>query len=178
MPINAQIIWISALAFSFPAGVIDWRTRKIPNWLTVSGFAIGVGIHAWLAGWHGVLTSLEGTGLALGILLPLVLLRALGAGDWKLMGAIGALLGPVMMLFVLLASIVVTAGMAVLRMMQAGRVKSTLVNVVTLVKGFATFGLKPNPKISLDNPQLMKVPFGVGAAIGTLICFVAAQLVK
>jgi prepilin peptidase CpaA len=178
MPMNAQIIWISALAFSFPAGVIDWRTRKIPNWLTVSGFAIGVGIHAWLGAWHGVLTSLEGAGLALAILLPLVVLRALGAGDWKLMGAIGALLGPMMMLFVLLASIVVTAGMAVLRMMQAGKVKSTLVNVVTLVKGFATFGLKPNPQISLDNPQLMKIPFGVGAAIGTLICFVAAQLVK
>lgn len=175
---NAQIIWISALAFSFPAGVIDWRTRKIPNWLTVSGFAIGVAIHAWLGGWHGVLTSLEGAGLALAILLPLVLLRALGAGDWKLMGAIGALLGPLMMLFVLLASIVVTAGMAVLRMMQMGKVKSTLLNLVTLVRGFATFGLKPNPQISLDNPQLMKVPFGVGAAIGTLICFVAAQLVK
>jgi prepilin peptidase CpaA len=178
MPMNAQIIWISALAFSFPAGVIDWRTRKIPNWLTVSGFAIGVAIHAWLGGWHGVATSLEGAGLALTILLPLVLLRALGAGDWKLMGAIGALLGPLMMLFVLLASIVVTAGMAVLRMMQMGKVKSTLLNLVTLVRGFATFGLKPNPQISLDNPQLMKVPFGVGAAIGTLICFVAAQLVK
>lgn len=178
MTLNAQIIWLSTMAFSFPAGVIDWRTRKIPNWLTVSGLVIGIAVHAWFGGWRGALISLEGAGLALAILLPLVMLRALGAGDWKLMGAIGALLGPIMMLFVLLASFAVTAAMAVFRIMQTGKMMSTLRNIVTLVKGFATFGLKPNPQISLDNPTLIKVPFGVGAAIGTLICFVAAQMVR
>lgn len=178
MTLNAQIIWISTLAFSFPAGVIDWRTRKIPNWLTVSGLVMGIAMHVWFGGWPGALVSLEGAGLALAILLPLVMLRALGAGDWKLMGAIGALLGPMMMLFVLLASFAVTAAMAVFRIMQTGKMMSTLRNIVTLVKGFATFGLKPNPQISLDNPALIKVPFGVGAAIGTLICFVAAQMVR
>ena len=41
----------------------------------------------WIAGWRGILHGASGRGVGLAILLPLVLLRALGAGDWKLMGA-------------------------------------------------------------------------------------------
>ena len=130
MTTNAQILWTSALAFSFIAGWTDLRTRKIPNWLTVSGFFLGIALHIWMSGFHGLLTSIEGAGLALGLLLPLVLMRALGAGDWKMMGATGALLGPLMMIFVLIASVLVTGVMAIFRMVQTGQVKSTLKNLV------------------------------------------------
>jgi prepilin peptidase CpaA len=101
-------------------------------------------------------------------------MRALGAGDWKLMGALGAFLGPWMMLFVLLASIFISGFMAVLMMVQANRVTATLKNLGVLVRGFVTFGLRKNPQISLDNPGLLKLPFGVAAAIGTLVCCAAA----
>jgi len=113
--------------------------------------------------------------LALAILLPFVLLRALGAGDWKLMGGLGSLVGPWMLLFVLLASIFVVGFMALLLIFQTKRVRETLQNIVALVKGFFVFGLRANPQISLDNPGLLKLPFGVAAAVGTLICFVAAH---
>jgi len=170
-----QIIWVPALAFTFIAGWLDWRTRLIPNWLTMSGIGFGFALHFYTAGWRGAAASAEGMGLALALLLPLVLLRALGAGDWKLMGAAGALLGPAMLLFVLLASILVSGGMAAVRMVAAGRVRATIQNIVALVRGFALIGLRPNPEISLDNPQLLKLPFGVAAAAGTLLCFLAAR---
>jgi prepilin peptidase CpaA len=102
-----QTIWLLTLALVAGAGWIDGRTRRIPNWLTVSGFVAGLAVHLLFGGWRGGLMSLEGAGLGLVVLLPLVLLRALGAGDWKLMGALGALLGPVMLWFVLFASIFV-----------------------------------------------------------------------
>jgi prepilin peptidase CpaA len=121
--------------------------------------------------------SLEGTLLALVILLPFVLLRALGAGDWKLMGGVGSLLGPWMLLFVLFASILVAGLMAMLLVFQTRRVRETLSNMGALIKGFFVFGLRANPKISLDNPTLLKLPFGMAAAIGTLICFIAAHWV-
>ena len=89
-----QVVWATTLAFTLYAGWIDGHTRRIPNWLTVPGFLAGVAVQSSLNGWHGALASLEGTGLALALLLPLLLLRALGAGDWKLMGAVGSLLGP------------------------------------------------------------------------------------
>jgi hypothetical protein len=45
-----------------------------------------------------------------------------------------------------------------------------------LVQGFFVFGLQANPEISLDNPGLMKIPFGVAVAIAAVICFVAGRL--
>ncbi|MGB6200107.1 MAG: A24 family peptidase [Candidatus Acidiferrales bacterium] len=170
-----QMVWVSALAFTFLAAWLDWRTRLIPNWLTMSGIIFGIMLHLWKAGWHGAVMSVEGMLLALALLLPLVMLRALGAGDWKLMGAAGALLGPGMLILVLLASILVSGAMAAARMVGSRRVKATIRNMVTLIRGFALLGLRPNPEISLDNPELMKLPFGVAAATGTLICFLVAR---
>lgn len=171
------IIWVLALALTLSAAVLDWRWRRIPNWLTVPGLLLGVTTHGVLSGWHGVLFGLEGAGLALVILLPLVLLRGLGAGDWKLMGAVGAFLGPLLLLFVLLVSFLASGLMAVIQMMRAGRIVETFRNLWILLKGFFSFGLRAHPQISLDNPTLMKLPFGVAVAVATVICFCAARWV-
>jgi len=171
----SETIWAFALAFTLYAGWLDSRTRRIPNWLTVPGLLLGVATHAITAGWHGAVMALEGAGLGLLILFPLVLLRALGAGDWKLMGALGAFVGPVMLWFVLLASVLVAGLMAVTMMIRAGRVRETLRNVWLLILSFLTFGFRAHPEVSLDNPGALKLPFGVAAAVGTLVCFVAVQ---
>ena len=128
-----------------------------------------------LTGWHGTLFALEGAALALVLLIPLVLLRALGAGDWKLMGAVGAFLGPILFLFVLLGSIFASGIMAVVQVLRVGRVMETLRNMAVLVRGFFAFGLKKNPQISLDNPRLLKLPFGVAVAAATIVCFCASH---
>lgn len=172
----AQTIWILALVLSLVAGWTDWRRRRVPNWLTVPALIIGIGVHTMIAGWPGAKASLEGAGTALGLLLPLVLMRAMGAGDWKLMGALGALLGPILILFVLVASIFVSGLMAVVEVLRTHRVKTTLHNLGVLVQGFFAFGPRTRPEISLDNPGLLKLPFGVAVAAATLICFVAARL--
>src|ERR1700722_13913601 len=86
------------------AGITDWRSRRIPNWLTVTALLIGIATNSWLHGWAGAKTSLLGAGLGLLLLLPFVLIRSLGAGDWKLVGALGAFLGPQSLLTVLFAT--------------------------------------------------------------------------
>jgi Flp pilus assembly protein protease CpaA len=83
-----------AVALALIAGWTDWRSRRIPNWLTVPGLLIGVSVNALIGGWAGLKTSLLGAGLGLLLLLlPFVFLRSLGAGDWKLAGALGAFVG-------------------------------------------------------------------------------------
>ncbi|MGH9744860.1 MAG: A24 family peptidase [Candidatus Acidiferrales bacterium] len=173
---EAQTIWAFTLTFALYAGWMDWRTRRIPNWLTMTGLCVGIAANAVLAGWHGTARALEGAGLAMVLLLPFVLLRALGAGDWKLMAAVGAFLGPKLFLAVLVVSIFVAGAMGMLQMMRAHRVIGTLKNMWVLVQGFLTFGLRANPEISLDNPGLLKLPFGVAVAIAAVICFVAGHL--
>jgi prepilin peptidase CpaA len=168
-------IWFTTLVLVLYAGYADLRTRRIPNWLTVSGFFIGIILNLILGGWRGAVTSLEGAGLALGLLLPLVLLRGFGAGDWKLMGAVGALMGWRAMLAVLVVSCVITGVAALIQVLVTYRLTSTLKNIFTLLKGFVTHGLRPNPEISLDNPTLAKLPFGTCVAAGTALCFVLAH---
>lgn len=171
---SGQTIWFLVIGLTLLAAWTDWRTRKIPNWLTVSGFFVAIGINSYLRGWTGTKGSLEGAALALVLLLPLVLLRGLGAGDWKLMGAVGAFVGPVLFLFVLVGSILISGLMAMIQMARAGRVIATFRNLVVLVQGFFSFGFRPNPKVSLDNPGLMKLPFGVAVSVSTLLCYGAA----
>ena len=171
----AQIIWTLTLALTISAALLDWRSRRIPNWLTVPGFLSGVTLHVVLNGWQGLRFALVGGALALILLLPLVVLRALGAGDWKLMGAVGAFLGWKLFLFVMFGSILASGLMAMVQMIRVGRVAETFRNMWTLLKGFFVFGLKKNPQISLDNPRLLKLPFGVAVAAATIVCFWAAH---
>jgi prepilin peptidase CpaA len=171
----ATKMWTLAMVVSLTAGFIDWRTRRIPNWLTVSGAVLGFAMHIWVSGWVGAVMAFVGMSVALVALLPMVLLRAMGAGDWKLMAALGAILGPMMMLFVLLAAIFISGIMGVVMMIRAKRVKETLLNVFVLVQGFLSFGLRKFPEINLDNPDLMKLPFGVAAALGTVLCFLGTR---
>jgi prepilin peptidase CpaA len=88
-------ILTTALLLLFLAGAVitDLRARIIPNVLVLSGALSGV----LLAGLHpegiGLLRALGGLALGLAIFLPLYLLRAMGAGDVKLMAMAGAFLG-------------------------------------------------------------------------------------
>jgi prepilin peptidase CpaA len=166
-----ETVWILTVAFALYAGWLDLRTRRIPNWLTVSGLVAGLAVNSILGGWYDAKVSLEGAGLALGIFLPLVLLRGIGAGDWKLMGAVGALMGVKPILLVLLASFLVSGMMALIQVLLTKRVRTTARNMLVLVQGFLIFGLRSNPEISLDNPTLLKLPFGVAVAVATVLIF-------
>lgn len=156
------------------AGWTDWRSRRIPNWLTVAGAAIGVAGNTIAFGWPGTLSALEGVGLGLLLLLPLVIIRAIGAGDWKLVAAIGAFVGPRALLVVLAGAVLIAGVMAVALVIYKRRVLQTGRNIGRLLFALAT-GHPGDPSISLDNPESVKVPFGVAAAI-SVILFVSTRL--
>jgi prepilin peptidase CpaA len=160
--------WIPAVLLAIGAGILDWRYRRIPNWLTVSGLAAGIVVNTILFRWPGLKAALLGTLLGLGLLLPFVLVRSLGAGDWKLAGALGACLGPRQLLSVLVGTIMVAGVMALAMVVWTGRLKQTLVNITHMLA--AWFSLRmPGSEVSLDNPQSTKIPFGVAMALTVLL---------
>jgi prepilin peptidase CpaA len=169
------IIWISAVIVSLIAGVTDFRDRRIPNWLTVSSLFLGIALNTILGHWRGLKLSLIGAGLSLGILLPFVLLRGLGAGDWKLMGALGAILGPAAWV-VLLGTTLIAGVMAVIQVLTKRRVRQTLSNVWLLIKVAMFFGLRGRPAITLDSPGATGLPFGIAAAFATTACFLTVVI--
>ena len=150
------------------AGWTDWRSRRIPNWLTVPALLLGIAANSLALGWPGAKESLLGAGLGLGLLLPFVLIRSLGGGDWKLIGALGAFLGPPRLIAVLVVTIFVAGAMAVVLVVWKRRVGHTLRNLGRMLAALFTLHL-PGPEVSLDNPESLKVPFGVAVAVAVVL---------
>ena len=167
-------ILAGAVLLAALAGYTDLRSRRIPNWLTVPGLAIGVTANTVLNGWGGLKTSLLGVLVGLGLLLPFVLLRSLGAGDWKLAGALGAFTGPGILVDLLILSVFVAGAMAVGLVIYKGRVRQTLSNIGHILVSLVTFRL-PASRVSLDDPDSLKVPYGVALAV-TVLTYSAAHL--
>ena len=172
------VIWAGAMGVAGWAGWLDWRTRKIPNWLTVSSLFVGLTLSATLARWPGLKSSLEGAGVCLGVLLPFVLVRALGAGDWKLMGALGAFLGLWPAIVVLLGTVLIAGLMSAIEVVRQRKVWETLRNLVIVFLAYFTFHVNNARAITLDNPGLMKIPFGVAAALSTGSFFVIVSALR
>ncbi len=147
---------------------MDWRSRRIPNWLTVPGFLVGVLVNVAVGGWLGLKTSLLGAGLGLLVLLPFVFLRSLGAGDWKLAGALGAFVGWETMANLLMGSVFVAGVMALVLVIYKRRFKQTLRNIGGMLASMLSFHM-PAAEVSLDNPESLKVPYGVALALTTLL---------
>jgi len=167
-------VWLLATFLALWAGGMDWRYRRIPNWLTVPGLAVGIVVNTLLSGWPGAKASLLGAGLGLLVLLPFVLIRALGGGDFKLVSALGAFLGPGRLVDVLIVSMLVAGVMAGVLIVYKGRVRQSLRNMGHMLGAFLRLRL-PGAEVSLDNPESAKIPFGVAVAV-TVILFGVRQV--
>ncbi|HME33955.1 MAG TPA: A24 family peptidase [Candidatus Sulfotelmatobacter sp.] len=168
------VILAGAVLLSLVAAWTDLRSRRIPNWLTAPGLLIGVGANTALSGWSGLKASLLGAAVGLALLLPFVLLRSLGAGDWKLAGALGAFTGPSLLVDLLLGSVLVAGVMAVGLVIYKRRTRQTIRNIGHILVSLVTFRL-PGERVSLDNPESLKVPYGVALAF-TVVLYGAAQV--
>ena len=162
------MILAGAVLLSVVAGWTDLRSRRIPNWLTVSGLVIGIVANTAVGGWGGLKTSLLGAAVGLALLLPFVLLRSLGAGDWKLAGSLGAFAGPGILVDLLLGSVFVAGVMAVALVIYKRRVRQTIRNIGHILISLVTFQL-PGSRVSLDNPDSLKVPYGVALALTVVL---------
>ncbi len=88
------ILYIGLAVGLIVAGITDVREGRIPNWLTFSLAGLGVTVHSWQQGWSGLLWSFEGLAMGILCLLFFYIKGGMGAGDVKLLGAIGAIVGP------------------------------------------------------------------------------------
>jgi prepilin peptidase CpaA len=168
------VLLAGAVILATIAAWTDLRSRRIPNWLTVSGLVVGMAASTILGGWSGLKASLLGLGLGLALLLPFVLLHSLGAGDWKLAGALGAFTGPGLLVDLLLGSIFVAGVMALVLVIYKRRLGQTVRNIGHILFSLVTFRM-PGQQVSLDNPDSLKIPYGVALAF-TVLLFAAVRL--
>jgi prepilin peptidase CpaA len=159
------------LAFAVTAGLGDMLGRKIPRFLTMFGLLAGLTYHGIYGGFlSSLLTAALGFGLGLG----LYELRAIGGGDVKLITAMGAILCFQPWVFALEVAIVIAAVMALVGILRRGICLQTFRNLGRLLKHFLVNGFRPHPEIQVNNTGLLRVPFGVAAALG-IICAVVVR---
>jgi prepilin peptidase CpaA len=157
------IIFLSIILIG--AAINDLRFQKIPNLLTYPSMAIAVGCHVMMSGLDGLLFSVGG--LALGIAL-LIFPYLMGAGDAKLMGAVGAILG-IRGVFIAFLFTAITGGIYALMLVLIKRqhFKGFFTRHLTTLKTFIfTQQLIPIPDD--QNKKKPKLCYGIAIALGTL----------
>ena len=165
MPLQASNAALAVLAVGLIAAtVIDLRSRRIPNELTAGMAALGVALA--VSGTSGVSTGESIAGLFIGLLLmmPGHALGATGAGDVKLMAAVGAIVGPAMVLSAFMFTAIAGGVLALVVAVQRQRLAATIAGTGRLMAapGSASQEIKAAPSAS-------RFAYGPAIAIGSVL---------
>lgn len=154
---TGMMVLFSVLGFTLPAAIWDVRTNRLPNWITVPAALLGLAFHivsgalaadSLLTGaWQGAQHALLGFAAGFFPLLLVWMIGAAGAGDVKLLGAVGAWLGPRLTLYTYVLSMIV----------------ALLVSLTVLVVRL----LRSPPTNGLPASDWRRVPYGVPVALAT-----------
>lgn len=170
MSINLEAVKMTVVvAGVLTAVVCDWKARRIPNALTFSMIVLGLILHLWSQGFSGLGTGL--LGLVCGILLLYLpfSLGGVGGGDVKLIGAIGALTGPALVLHIFLASAVFGGIFSIVEMIRKKAVRKTCKNIKDKALYFLlTRKFVPEPANQVRGKEL-GIPYACAIGCGTLL---------
>ena len=171
-PLVCQVVLVLLVLV---AAVYDARYRRIPNWLVLSGLVLGLGFNTLLFEWRGLRYSLLGLGLGLLIYFPLYLLRGMGAGDVKLMAAIGSIVGAANWFGIFIVTALLGGLLAVIVLLARGQLSNSLWNVGFLLQRVSTFQ-PPYAREELDisSSKSIKLPHGLVIACGSLLFILGA----
>lgn len=173
--------WLMTGAIMVPgilwASWIDYKERRVPNWLNAAIAAAGFAAQAVFNGWEGVGVGALGLLVGFAVLIVPWLMHGMGAGDVKLMMAIGVWLGPWLTFLSFCTGAVVGGVIAVAMILSTGRLWQAYGNLATIMTKvsssstvFSEFG---SAKSFGDTSQLL--PYGVPLTIGTLIVFFSGR---
>lgn len=168
MPFLLEPPSAAALTLGGMACVTDVRTRRIPNWLTFGGACAGL-MYRGFHGWSALGVGLVGLVLGLAVFLPFFLLRGMGAGDVKLMAALGAWLGANDALRAALFAMIAGGVLAVLLAIAHGRLRRVGHNLGVMFLRWRTHGVGPLAGLTLDDAPGPRLPYAVPITAGVLV---------
>jgi prepilin peptidase CpaA len=157
----------------------DVRSHRIPNKLVLVGVVFGLGLNGLLPGGLGFnsevpggigwLAALKGLALGIAVLLPIYLLRAMGAGDVKLMGMVGAFLGAGDLIGAVIATFIAGGVMALVVALWSKQLMNMVQNIkLMLFGGLLKMHAGQLPTMNDLPASVAKLPYAVAITVGTL----------
>ncbi len=144
------------------AAVTDLKWNKIYNRQTYPAMICGLILGFATAGVYGLVIHFLGLVVGLSLLFVFYLLGGVGAGDVKLLGAIGALKGATFVLYTMFYAGLVGGAMALGIIIWQGNVKRTMKNLFYFVR-------HPfRAQHELDEQNYQYLPYGFAISIGCL----------
>jgi prepilin peptidase CpaA len=167
-------ILIAASIFVALCAITDVRERRIPNLLSGCAVVGGTLINAWYGGGAGALASLAGIALGGGLLLAPFALGGVGAGDVKMMGALGALLGPRLALLGGLLGMALGGVFMLAHLLRVGRCGEILARLAAMIRGTVVTRSVASLRVSADTPGAITLPYSVPLGLGTALALLLA----
>lgn len=181
---SSLVLWLSGgilLSLLAAATIADFAHRRIPNLIVLAGLLLGVMLNTFLPegfglfnrngpGGLGLLSALGGMLVGGGLLLPMYALKAMGAGDVKLMAMVGAFLSPWHALWAALIVLLTGGFLSLAFAIKNGVLQRTFSNLRLLFIGaFSSLLLRESPNLSVDAETAGRVPYGLAISLGTTI---------
>ena len=157
------------------AAAYDIRYRRIPNWLTLTGIILGFALNIVVVYYEQPLQGLKhsaiGLGFAFAVYFVFYLIHAMGAGDVKLMAAVGAIVAnPWNWFGIFLATALIGGVFALMLLLAKGRVQKTFWNVAFLLNelGHARAPYMAREELDVKSAKSVKLPHGLTIAVGCM----------
>src|SRR5262249_5512954 len=160
---------IIVLAVAVAACATDLRSRRIPNMLTFGAAAAAFVFALCTGGWSALAFSCLGWIVGASVFLLPFSLGGLGAGDVKLLAALGAWLGPHDAIWLALYTGVVGAIAAAIVALAKGYLKQALANVWLLWSHWQVAGLHKLDEISLEGSDSPRLAYAVPIFAGLVV---------
>jgi prepilin peptidase CpaA len=160
---SSTAVVIAVAAAGLASSVIDLRTRRVPNALTLGVASTGVAFAAldWTA--VSVPAAIGGCALGIALMLPGHLFGGTGAGDVKLLGALGTLLGPGGTLTAFLYTAIAGGAMGLIVAARRNELRASMARTAALVR---TAGRNA---AEIDSQTTNRFAYAPAVAVGTLV---------
>ena len=159
---------VAVIGLVAAASLCDVRNQRIPNTLTFGATLVALVMSLAVGGWPGFLRAMTGWAVGIVLFLPLFLLRGMGAGDVKLLGAIGAWLGPMGAVWTGLYGAIAGGVVALVVAFGRGYSRTALRNVGTMLRVWSVAGVQPVDGLTLADRRSERLPYALPLAVGAL----------
>lgn len=157
------------IAVGMVACAFDIRTRRIPNALTFSAALAGLLFHVVTPGGAGAQFAAGGWVVGLLLLLPYFVLGGMGAGDVKLVAALGAWLGPSHAFWLAIYAGIAGGAVGLIVAIANGYLRTALANVRTMLTYWSLVGVKTVPGLTLESSSAPRVAYAIPILVGTVV---------